>query len=311
MRVTGTFYADTLVQQLNTLEVRQARLQQQAATGQRIISADDDPQGMRQVLDLQGQAANLTQYAANIARQQETANVTYSAISGIKTVSDRASELATMSDGTKSKDQMAIYAKEVTQLIQQAVQAANAKNRGGYILSGTRTDQPPYTVATDAQGNVTSVVYNGNADQAPSEVAPGVNVAAGVVGSNTTGTGPLGLITDSRTGADFFNHLIKLQNDLLAGDSKTIQASDKNDLAKDENNLLSQVSSNGAIQAQLETLSSMNTSQQTSTESSVSSVSDADITQTIVKLNSTQTAYQAALQTGAKVLSLSILDYLH
>ena len=311
MRVTGTYYADTLVQQLNTLETRQARLQQQAATGQRIITADDDPQGMRQVLDLQGQAANLTQYASNIARQQETANVTYSAITGIKTVSDRASELATTADGTKSKDQLAIYAKEVTQLIQQAVQAANTKNRGGYILSGTKTDQVPYTVATDAKGNVTSVVYNGNTDQAPSEVAPGITVAAGAIGSNTSGSGPLGLITDSRTGADFFNHLIKLQNDLLAGDTSAIQSSDKDNLSKDENNLLSQVSSNGAIQAQLETLSSMNTSQQTDTESSVSKVADADITQTLVKLNSTQTAYQAALQTGAKVLNISLLDYLH
>ncbi|HTI72309.1 MAG TPA: hypothetical protein VMF06_20210 [Candidatus Limnocylindria bacterium] len=310
MRITSNFYADTLVRQLSTLENRQARLQQQAATGQRIVTADDDPLAMRQVLDLQGQGANLSQYAANIARQQETASATYSVMTGLKKISDRASELATMADGTKPKDQLAIYAKEVTQLIQQAVQAANAKNRESYLLSGTKTDQAPYSVTTDANGNVTAVSYNGNTDQASSEVASGITLSAGTIGSNSTGSGPLGLVSDTRTGADFFNHLISLQNNLLAGNSAAVQSTDKANMSADENNLLSQIGSNGAMQARLETLASLNQSQQSDTEKAVSNVADADITQTIVKLNSTQTAYQAALQSGAKVLNMSLLDYL-
>ena len=37
---------------------------------------------------------------------------------------------------------------------------------------------------------------------------------------------------------------------------------------------------------------------------------DADLANTLVRLNQTQTAYQAALQSGGKILSTSLLDYL-
>jgi flagellar hook-associated protein 3 FlgL len=310
MRVTATYYSDTLIQQLNTLQARQARLQQQAATGQRITLPEDDPSGMRQVLDLQTQDASLAQYASNITRQQELATSTYNVMSGLKTISDRVSEIATMADGTKSKDQLGIYAKEVTQLIQQAVQSANAKDRDSYLLSGTKSTTAPFSTTTDAAGNVTGVTYNGNTDLPPSEVAPGSTITAGAIGANTAGTGPQGLITDTRTGADFFNHLIQLQNDLLAGNTGAIQTTDKDGLAKDENNLLQNISSNGAVQARLETLSAMNQSQQTGIQQSVSNVADADITKTILNLNTTQTVYQAALQSSAKVMSMSLMNYL-
>jgi len=37
---------------------------------------------------------------------------------------------------------------------------------------------------------------------------------------------------------------------------------------------------------------------------------DADLAQTLVRLNQTQTAYQAAMQSGAQLLQSSLLDYL-
>ncbi len=310
MRVTANYYSDTLIQQLDALQSRQARLQQQAATGQRIVQPGDDPSGMRQVLNLQTQGAGLVQYANNITRQQELATATYSVMGGLKTVSDRASEIATMADGTKSKDDLGIYAKEVSQLIQQAVATANSKDRDSYLLSGTKSTTPPYTIATDANGNVTSVTYNGNSDLPASEVAPGSTIVSGAVGSNTSGSGPQGLVTDSRTGADFFNHLIQLQNDLLAGNTSSIQTTDKTSLSNDENNLLQNISNNGAVQARLGALSALNQNQQTGVQQSVSNVADADITQTILNLNTTQTVYQAALQSSAKVMGMSLMNYM-
>ena len=48
----------------------------------------------------------------------------------------------------------------------------------------------------------------------------------------------------------------------------------------------------------------------TELEKLTSAETDADMSTTIVKLTQTQTAYQAALQVGAQVLRVSLLDYL-
>ena len=42
----------------------------------------------------------------------------------------------------------------------------------------------------------------------------------------------------------------------------------------------------------------------------ISSETDVDLPSTIVKLNQTQTAYQAALQSAANIMRISLLDYL-
>jgi len=154
------------------------------------------------------------------------------------------------------------------------------------------------------------VTYQGNTGVADKPIADGTTVAVDVPGSNTTGTGQQGVITDSRTGADFFNHLISLQNHLLAGDTASIASTDTPALGKDENNIISQISNNGAIQTQLETAQTANTQQATSLTQQVSTQADADITDTIVQLNQAQYAYQAALQSGAGIMQKSLLDYL-
>lgn len=296
--------------QLSSLAVRQQRLQNQAATGQRIQSPSDDPVAIRRVLDLQTESSAVGQYQHNIARQQELAQATISSIKSLKTISDRANEIATLADGLKSPQELQAYATEINQLIKQAAQVMNTTNRGDPLFAGTRADQPPFVVATDANGQVTGVTYQGNTALSEVEIAEGSTLTAQAIGANTSTSGPRGLITDSRSGADLFNHLISLQNNLLAGDTAAIAATDRGNLRSDEDNILFHVSSNGAIQARLEGANAITVDRSLSLEKSVSAEADADLAQTLVKLSQTQTAYQAALQSGASILKLSLLDYL-
>jgi flagellar hook-associated protein 3 FlgL len=172
------------------------------------------------------------------------------------------------------------------------------------------TDRPPFVLATDADGRVTSVTYQGNESVAASEVAEGVTLTAQTLGANAGGTGPMGLITDPRSGADFFNHLISLQDHLLAGDVAAIASVDRPQLARDEESLALHASSNAIIQGRLETNQSAARQRAESLEALISNEADADLAQTLVRLNQTQTAYQAALQSGARLLQSSLLDYL-
>lgn len=310
MRVTANTFPNSLVDQLATLNSRQNRLQNQAATGQRIQLPEDDPAAMQRVLDLQSEAKSVAQYGRNIATLRDQAQTSYSVMKGLKKISDRAGELAILADGTKPPDELKLYATELTQLIKQAVQLTQTKFHGDYLLSGTRSDQPPFALATDSDGNVTSVTYQGNQSVAESEIAEGVTLSAQVVGANSGGSGPRGLITDSRFGADLFNHLIALQNNLLAGDTAAIAATDRPALSRDEENLVLHFGNNGAVQQRLEASASLAVSRGDSLEVLVSREADADLAQTLVRLNQTQNAYQAALQSGAKLLNTSLLDYL-
>lgn len=310
MRVSANTFSDTLIRQLNNLAVRQQRLQNQAATGQRVRLPEDDPVALRRALDMQTEFSSNGQYTKNINRQLELAQASYNGLKSIKTISDRTGEIATQVDDLKSPQELQFYANEITEMIKQAVHLLNDTNRGDAIFGGTATDQPPYTMTLDANGAVTAVTYQGNTAQAESEIAEGVMLSTQIVGENNTGSGPRGLITDSRSGADLLNHLISLQNNLNSGNVSQITSVDRGNLAKDEDNLLYHISSNGAIQARLETTQSLNGQRGLAIQEQVSKEVDADLAQTMVKLSQTQTAYQAALQSGASALNLSLLDYL-
>jgi flagellar hook-associated protein 3 FlgL len=311
MRVTANTFPNTLISQLSTLTTRQNQLQNQTATGQKFQWPEDDPTGMRRVLDLQTESKSISQYENNVSSLKETSQANYSVLKSLKKISDRAGEIAVLADDTKSPEELKTYATELTQLIKQAVQVTQTKYNGDYLMGGTKTDQSPYVMTTDSDGNVTGVTYQGNQGTTECEVSEGVTVSTQVFGENNTGSGQRGVITDSRYGADFFNHLISLQDHLNAGDTASISSTDNSNLAKDEDNLLMQMGSNGAIQSRLESVSTMLTQKSDSTKTTISDLSNADLAETLVSLSQTQTAYKAALQSGASLLQQSLLDYLH
>ena len=104
MRVTSSSFPNTLITQLGSLATRQAQLQSQVATGQRVQRPEDDPGAMRRVLDLQTESKTVGQYQRNIVRQQELATDTFSAVKALKRISDRAGEIATLADGLRRDD---------------------------------------------------------------------------------------------------------------------------------------------------------------------------------------------------------------
>jgi len=309
MRVTANTFPDTLITQLSQLATRQNALQNQAATGQRVQLPEDDPTAMRRVLDLKTETAALSQYQSNIDTLKESATAAYDVMKALKKISDRAGELATLADGTKSQADLDTFATELNQLLEQGVQLVNSKYRGDYLFSGTLSNQTPF-VATHTNSQISAVAYWGNADTTAVEIAENTTLSVQIPGANNSGSGARGLITDSRSGADFFAHLITLRDHLQSGNTAAITSTDTVNLAKDEDNFLYQVGTNGVVQARLSAASSIATNRIGSLGKLVSHEADADLAQTLVKLSETQNAYKAALQSGATILNQSLLDYL-
>ncbi len=311
MRVSSLSFGDSFIYQTNQLQNQQNTLQSEASTGLKLTMPGDDPAGMSQALELQTDSSANTQYQSNITQLQDSATTSYNAMNGLQTLISKANEIAASVDGTTSTTDMSSYASEIGGIIQQAVQLANTQDsQGNYIYGGTNVSSPPFAATTDANGNVTAVNYQGNSSVAQSEIAPGVTISSQTLGANTTGSGPRGLITDSRSGADLFNHLISLQNNLSSGNASAVTSTDAPQLAKDEDNIAYQVGSNGVVQSTLSNTSNVAAQQGTNLTTQMSNDTSANLATTLTNLQQTQTSYQAALQSGVLVMQLSLLNYL-
>jgi flagellar hook-associated protein 3 FlgL len=304
MRIAGTSYTDSMVSQLNLLSAQQYQLQNQASTGQTISAPSDDPTGMALALNLQADNSAVTQYAQNISTLQNRATIAGNALSSLQTIEERASEIATSADGASSPAQLQANATEVTQLIQQAAQVMNTQDGSQYVFGGTASGSAPFTVSTDASGNVTAVTYSGNTDVATAEVGQNATLAVDAPGENNSGSGARGVVSDSRYGADLFNHLISLQNNLLSGNTGAITATDAKNLSNDSDNIIYQVATNGAAQTRLTAAASFASAQQSGLQQSLTSVAGADLAQTLTQLTQANNAYQVALQTSSQIMQL-------
>ncbi len=304
MRIAGTSYLDSMVSQLNLLSAQQYQLQNQASTGQAISAPSDDPAGMAEALNVQADNSAVTQFAQNIATLQNRATIAGTALTSLQTIAEKANEIATQADGTATPSQLQAFAGQVTQLIQQAVQVMNTQAGSQYVFGGTAAGSAPFTASTDASGNVTAVAYSGNTAVAQSEIAQSTTLSVDAPGENNSGSGARGVISDSRYGADFFRHLISLQNNLLAGHTSAIASTDLPNLSKDDDNVIWQVASNGAAQARLNAAAAFASTQQSGLQTSLTSVAGADLTQTLTKLSQVQNAYQAALQSSSQFMQM-------
>jgi flagellar hook-associated protein 3 FlgL len=297
MRISNSSVSDAMVRQIQLLTTDQAKLQMQVSTGRRITQPEDDPAAVGRVLNLQSEQRTLEQYSNNAARALSLAQASFSGLQGLKRVSDRAGELAILGSGTIGPEAMASYAIEANELIEQALQQGNARAGADYLYGGTAVDAPPFVATRDGSGNIISVVNNGNASQAVIPLSEATSVAASTNAATNTGIG------------DFITHLIALRDALNAGTTSAVRAAQQG-IADSETVVVSAMAENGGIQTRIEAAQAQQADRGSSIDSLISNESSVDLPSTIVKLTQTQTAYQAALASAAKIMNLSLLDYI-
>jgi len=310
MRVSTQMYPQTLLGQLGKLTQQQQKLQNQVSTGLRVQEVSDDPSAARKIMVWQADKAAITQYRKNIESQQNVAAMNAGMFDALNGVSRRVNEIAIKSDDTWSKEALQLYAQEVDGLIEKALSTSNTKFNGKYLLAGTASDQTPFVADRNAEGRITGVSFQGNSHVASVETSPENTLSAQWVGASTANGNQPGLLQDQAQGVDFFRHLIELRDHLEAGDIEAIQTQDIQNLQGDEDHLIQFGAMNGARQAQMEAALGELNDQEFALTGMISKEGDADMAETIVRLNEVQYAYQAALQSGAKIMNSSLMDYL-
>ena len=296
MRVTYNSNSTLLISQLQVITARQQQLQNQSATGQRITNPEDDPAAMGRVLNAESEKASVQQYNSNANAALSVSQASYSGLDGLKDLSDRAGEIATLADGTMDAASMKSYSIEVNQLMEQALAAGNTQSDGSYLFSGTKTDTAPFAATRDASGQITGTTYQGAASGAAVSVDAGTQISPYTSG------------TDNQGISSFINNLATLRDALANGDATAVQNT-RTALTASDNQIIDTIGNVGAVQTRLEAASSANSTRFTSLETQISTDTSADLPTTIIQLNKAQSAYQAALETGAKIMGQSLLDY--
>lgn len=297
MRITNNTLSENIVRQIQQLGSRQTKLQTQVATGQRIFQPEDDPNAVGRVLALESEQRQIAQFTRNAERALELSQASFAGLQQLKRVSDRATEIGTLGTGAISPDAARAYASEVNQLLEQTLQLNNTKFRNDYLFAGTAVDAAPFVATRDAQGQVTSAAYVGNADRAAIQLSENASIAPG-----TDGATNLGL-------RDFLNQLVALRDALTAGNSAGVTTT-QSQLIAFEDRLVASLAEHGGIETRIEANRAQQQQRSDNLESLVSSETDVDLASTIVRLNQSQTAYQAALQSAANIMRMSLLDYI-
>ena len=250
MRVTFNTFPDTLLGRLQSLGGEQNKALTQLSTGQRIAAPSDDAPAMQRILNLRTEKKQNQQYYRNATDGLEVSKVTFSSLDQIKDLLVRTSELAANVNGTTSEQEFKAKASEIDQLIKQGLNVANTKLRGSYLLAGDRSGEstPPFVL--NASGNIDySYTVALQADDANPQMH---------VGEDTT----LSAFTtpkENREVAALLNKMIEMRKAMSdtpsAGTTKASAVLNlRDDLANQEDTILSAMSRAGTIQYRLETI---------------------------------------------------------
>lgn len=298
MRIASNTIQDNIVRQIQQLGAQNSKLQSQVASGQRLTQIEDDPAAAGRVLGQQSELRRVDQYDRNATRALEITQASFAGITDVKKISDRAGELATLGRSPTSPAALSAYGAEINQLIEQLVQVGNTRLGNDYIFAGTAVDAPPFNATRDpVSGQVTAVTYDGDSSQASIPLSEVASVSPGTSGATNLGV------------RDLLNQLVGLRDALATADSAGIAAA-QTSIVTGEDTFISAVAENGAVQLRIEINRSQQQARGDRLVSLISSETSADLPDTIVRLNQAQTSYQAALQSAASIMRISLLDYI-
>ncbi len=294
MRITDRLLVDKVLGNIQRNTQRLSDLQDEVATGRRINKPSDDPTGTVSSLILHSTDDENQQDAANLDQAQAWLNSTDVALQDVNSILQRARELAVQgANQTLGPEETTSLANEVDQLLDHAMQLANTQNGDRYIFGGFNTRTPSFNFTDSTK---TAWVYNGDNGDIQRAVAPGVKLSVNVTGD--------------RVFPGVFDVLMGIRDDLKAHNQDSLSLDRLDELDSVHNDVLNALGEVGAKGARLDLTKNQLSAAHLNNKGSISDIEDADMSDAIVNLSAQQTALQAAMATGARVIQPQLLDFL-
>lgn len=296
MRVNPNFSADIL-QDLYQSQNQEQTTIEQMASGTLINTPSDNPAGASALVENQAVQSQTDQFLQNTSGAEGLLQTADSTLSSVVSALNRAISLGVQggTDTVSDSDRQAI-AQEVQGIQSQVVQLANVSYQGNYVFAGTLTNTAPFTLDSSAPDGVT---YNGNENTNTVEIAEGRSIQLNQPGDQIF----------QGSGGDVFGALQQLVTALQNNDTNGISAATTQlggaltYLSQQRvfyGNAVNQLNSNQAFLQQ----------EQVNLQSQENSIDAVDIPSATTNLSQDQLTQSAALAALAKVLPLSLMNYL-
>ncbi len=270
---------------------------QEVATGKRVTVPSDDPAASANMVQNTIETANVDQYTQNVSTMLSMVQTADSSLGSVVTSLTQAVSLGTEgANGTINGSNLQAIATQVQGILQSVVAQANTSYQGTYLFGGTETTTAPYTASSSSSSGY---AYNGN--NAVNSVAVGddMNVQVNLPGSQIF----------SNSSGDVLGSLSSLVTALQSGNATAI-----GNATNAVSAALSDVSQQRVFYGNAETqLNSQETYLQQETvnlTSQQTSLVDVNEALAATNLSQAETANSAAEAAAAKVLPVSLLNYL-
>ncbi len=289
MRITENNLVSRILADITAADQRRMATHMQVSSGRRLNRPSDDPIGVIASLRHRTNIGMLRQFQANAADARDWLSATEAALKNATDLIQRAKEIAV--EGANSHLPPGAFqalAEEVRQLRDELIQLGNVAHGDRFIFGGHQTQQPPF----DAAGN-----YLGDAAPADilREIGPGVTVSINLLGDQVF--------------SQALTVFAQLATDLQNGDVAAVGA-DIGALEGELDRFLSFRSQVGAKMNRLELALQRLQDMELSVTQLQSTVEDADLAETAVRLAMQENAYQAALAAAARLVQPTLLDFL-
>jgi flagellar hook-associated protein 3 FlgL len=277
---------------LQSIYAQLAKSQQQIADGRRITKPSDDPTGTGQVIDYDSQLKDVKQYQTNVSDAQGFLSSADGALSNATAALEKIKNLALQAkNGSNGTQDLASIATEITQLKEVVRDSMNAQHGNSYIFGGTATGSAPFPTPGNA--------YVGTANTLQTRVSGSQTMPTSVAGDSVIGVSPNNTLDD----------IDALVTAINSGNTANIQTAGAL-VETDYSRVIQFRSQLGATANRLEAMGTRLDGQEERILDARSKIADVDPTQAVLDMNKQETMYQAALASGTKIMSTTILDYL-
>jgi flagellar hook-associated protein 3 FlgL len=260
---------------------------QVVATGKRITALSDDPVGLTQSLQIKSALSNLEQLGHNISMGKSWLTASESALSQAQDIiSDARALCVQMVSGTIDLSQQAPAATIVQNHIDEIVSLGNTEVNGQYVFAGWKTDTVPF--GQDG-------TYHGDNHAFTIKIGNDTTIEIGADGEAIF--------------QDLFTTLSDLKDALEGNDVEGIRAAMTN-LDIDLDRITTKISDIGSKVLRMETNEQIFQEVNISNTQRLSEIEEADMAAAIIDLESREVVYKAALASSARIMQLSLVDFL-
>lgn len=279
----------------NTNLARVTDLQDQLSSGKRVRTVSDDPIASRRALSFRVDQFRGERFLVNIERSESFLEVTDTTLAEMNNLIGGVKEIAvTGANGTQDEASRRALADSIDAHLTRMIDLANTNSNGRFIFAGTEVDTKPFEI-NDAGSRVD---YFGNLDDFEINIS---NTERAAINQNG--------FKLFKQEIDIFSVFIDLKDALLANDQDAV-----GELIQDVDTAQAHIGTlqgeTGARLQRLELTRNQLEEFDLQLAELISVEIDVDMTEAILELQTSQVALEAGLQTSARVLQPSLLDFL-